>query len=124
MSDPENYEANATLIDPVPTKVGAVSIEEAAEWTGWVYCNAESYAPDPIAMFTDRALALAFVAFLASDACPEDLRTNTDAAIMAAYVPQIVIANHMDDAESIEAMATVSGMKPSAWADSDAAVKP
>ncbi len=111
----DSHETSAQLIDPVPEKAGRVGIDEATCWNGWAYDDAENDELDPIAIFADRRLAEAFHAFLSSDHCPDGLRTNRDAAIMAAHVPQIIVANHMDDAESIAAMALLCGVGEDTW---------
>ncbi len=108
---------DAQLIDPVPERVGRVGIDEATGWNGWAYDRADDYEFDPIAIFSTKELAHAFDAFLKSEHCPEDLRTNMDSAIMACHVPQIVVANHMDDSEAAEAMAVLCNVGADAWAE-------
>lgn len=121
MSEGESHETYAQLINPVPEKVGLVGLDEATCWTGWAYDFAEGQEFDPIALFKNREHAAAFVAFLASEYCPEELRSNADAAIMPAHVPQIVVANHMDDKEGAEVLGILCGVGADAWIGEDAA---
>ena len=115
MKENENRPTDAALINPVPAKVGRVGIDEATGWNGWAYDAADDYDFDPIAMFKSQEMAQVFHAFLSSEHCPEDMRTSRDAAIMAAHVPQIVVANHMDDSEAAEAMAVLCNVGADAW---------
>jgi hypothetical protein len=117
MTNAVHRETDAQLINPVPERVGNVVIDEATCWSGWAYDYAEDQEFDPIAVFKRREHAMAFVAFLNSEHCPEDLRTNADAAIMPAHVPQIVVANHMDDSEGAEAMAVLCNVGADSWVE-------
>lgn len=117
MSDIEYRPSAAQMIDPVPEKVGYVQIDEVTCWSGWAYDNADSYDMDPIAIFKDQEMAHAFHAFRQSEHCPEDLRTNMDAAIMPCHVPQIVVANHLDDSEAAEVMAKLCNVGADSWVE-------
>jgi hypothetical protein len=118
MSDPIDYNpSKAQMIDPVPEKVARVEVEEATCWSGWAYDAAQGYGFDPIAMFTDQAMAHAFHEFRKSEHCPEEFRTNMDAAIMVCHVPQIIVANHSDDSEAAEVMAKLCDVGADAWVE-------
>jgi hypothetical protein len=115
MTNERTNETSAQLIDPVPEKVGRVEITETTCWNGWAYDDADGDEFDPIALFKSREHAVTFAEFLRSKHCPEDLRTNVDAAIMPAYVPQVIAANHTDDEESAEVMSALCGVGYDAW---------
>ena len=92
-----------------------VNIEESEHECMWAVDDAGAYECSPIATFKCRATAEAFVEWLSSDACPENVVGTIDAVVMPAFAPIVHVANHVNDTKCIAELAHRFGRSPSDW---------